>query len=126
MTAVVRRRSHPMNIENHSRNAGGWLVLVIVCALILMLATFVALRLRPTHSALINIDSNGTTRLGPLPLRNTNLRDVAFTTVGHLNKGTVSVSAANSAKFADVVATAAAMQQAGITSVTFHVTSTNK
>jgi biopolymer transport protein ExbD len=115
-----------MNVEHHRRGIGGWLGLAIVCALLLALAPFVALHLLPSHSALIKIDSDGTTRLGPLPLRNTNLRDATFTAVGHLNSGAVSLSAADSAKFGDVAATVAAMKQAGITSVTFHVTHTNK
>ena len=113
-----------MKVEHHWRGIGGWLALV--CSLLLVLAVFCVMRSRRTHFALINIESNGTTRLGPLPLRNTNLRDAAFTAVGRLNSGTVSVSAADSAKFRDLVTTVAAMRQAGITSVTFHVTSTNK
>jgi biopolymer transport protein ExbD len=79
------------------------------------------MRLHPTRSALINIDSNGTTRLGPLPLRNTNLRDAAFTVVGHLKSSNVSVSAADSAMFSSVVETVAAMNRAGITSIALRV-----
>ena len=115
-----------MNVERHHRGTGGWLALAIVCALLFVVAAFVFMRVRPSHSALIKIDSNGTIRLGPLPLRNTNLRDAAFTAVGRLNGGTVSVSAADSTKFSDLAATVTAMRQAGITSVTLHVTGTNK
>src|ERR1043166_8193388 len=101
-----------MNVERYRRGAGGWLALAIVCVSFVMLATFRVMRLRQPHSVMIKIDSNGTTRLGPLSLRNTNVRDAAFTVVGHLNSGTVSVSAANSAKFQDVVSTFDAMKQA--------------
>jgi L-arabinose isomerase len=58
-----------------------------------------------------------------LPLRNTNLRDAAFTAVSHLNKGTVSVAASGSAKMSDFVKTMDAMQRAGITSFTFRTVS---
>src|SRR6476646_5152524 len=85
-----------MNVERYRRGAGGWLALAIVYMFFVMLATFRVMRLRQPHSVMIKVDSNGTTRLGPLSLSNTNLRDAAFTVVGHLNSGTVSVSAANS------------------------------
>ena len=82
-----------MNLEHHRRRTGGWLALAIVCASLLVLAAFVIVRAHPSYSALIKIDSNGTTRLGPLPLRNTNIRDAAFTVLSHLNsRSTVSVS----------------------------------
>jgi biopolymer transport protein ExbD len=110
-----------MNVEDQPRGAGGWRALTIVCALLLVAGTLIAIRLRPGKSpgsALIKIDSNGTTRLGPLPLQNTNLRDAAFTAVSYLNQGTVSVSAAESTKMGDFVKTLSAMQRAGITSIT--------
>ena len=110
-----------MNAEHQPRGAGGWLTLAIVGTLLLALAAFVVMRSRPTHSALIKIDSNGTTRLGPLPLRNTNLRDAAFTAVGRLRSSTVLVSVAESAQMSEVVKTLAAMNQAGLTSVTLRL-----
>ena len=94
------------------------MVSATVCALLLMLAALLAMRSRPTGSAVIKIDSNGTSRLGPVSLSNTNVRDVVFTAVAHLHGGTVSVSAAESARMSDFTKTALAMRQAGITSVT--------
>jgi biopolymer transport protein ExbD len=118
--------AHAVNSEHHRHSTGGWLALAVICALLRALGAFTVTRSRLSRASLIKIDSNGTTRLGPLPLANTNLRDAAFTAVGHLNSGTVSVSAASSAKLSDVAATVAAMKQAGVTSVTFRVTGTNK
>jgi len=95
-------------------------------ALLLALGVFLTMRARSggsAGSALIRIDSNGTTRLGPVPLRNTNLRDAAFTAVSHLNKGTVTVAASGSARMSDFVKTVDAMQRAGITSLTFRADS---
>ncbi len=84
------------------------------------MGTFLATRSRSSWSArstLLMIDTNGTTRLGPLPLRNTNLRDAAFVAVSHLNKGTVTVSAEETIKFSDLLKTMDAMKWAGITNV---------
>lgn len=108
----------------HQRSTGGWWwALAIICAVLFVSVAFLTTRSRPTHSTLISIDSNGTTRLGPLPLRNTNLRDAAFTAVGHLNSSTVRVSVAESVKIADFSKTVLAMQRAGIspTSMIFHI-----
>jgi len=115
-----------MSIEHDHRSIRGWFALAIVCGLLLALAVFFVTRSRSSRSALITIDSNGTTRFGPLPLRNTNLRSAAFTAVGYLNNGTASLSVAESAKIGDIAANFDAMRKAGITSVTFHVTGTNK
>ena len=115
-----------MTVEHHRGGAGRWLALSIVCALLLALLAFGVTRLRQSPAVVIKIDSNGTTRLGPLSLANTNVRDAAFSVVSQLSSGTVSVSAANSAKFQDVVATFDAMKQAGITSITLQATGTNK
>ena len=104
----------------------GKLALTMLCALLVVLATFWSIRSTQRNSGIISIDSNGTTRLGPLPLRDKKVRDAAFGVVGHLNSSTVSVSAASSAKFSDVVGTVAAMNRAGITSITFQSTGTNK
>jgi len=108
-----------MNVEHQRRGTGGWLALATVGALLLVLAAFGMMRLLPNHSAVINIDSNGTTRLGPLPLRSTNLRAAAFTAVGHLSSGTVSVSVSKSLPMSNFVETLRAMNGAGMTSITF-------
>ena len=116
-----------MNVE--SRGSRGWLPLAAIFVLLLALAGFVLARLRPVRSArftAITLDSNGTTRLGPLPLSNTNVRDAAFTIVNYLNNGTVAVSAAQSAKMSDLIKTVDAMQRAGVTSVSLRVSGTNK
>src|SRR5262245_55695763 len=111
-----------MTTEYPRRASRVWWVIGIAGISLIVLASFSFLRARRNQSTLIHIDSNGTTRLGPLPLRNTNLRDAAFTAMGHLGSGTASVSAAKSAKFSDVAATVGAMRQAGITSVTIRAT----
>ena len=90
------------------------------------MVAFGVIRSRQFHAVVIKVDSNGTTRLGPLSLRNTNVRDAAFSVVSQLSSGTVAVSAADSAKFQDVVSTFDAMKQAGITSITLRATGTNK
>jgi len=107
-----------MNVDHQARGAGHWPVPAIFCALLVLLTAFIAMRSRSTRSALLEIDSKGTTRLGPLPLRNTNLRDAVFTAVAHLNSGTVSVSVAESATMNDFNKTALAMRRAGMTSIT--------
>ena len=115
-----------MNVEPQLRGSQGWLALTIICTLLLALGIYVMMRSQSGNSAgsaLIKIDSNGTTRIGPVPLRNTNFRDAAFTAVSYLNQGTVSVSASGSAKMSDFVKTLDAMQRAGMTSLTFRATS---
>ena len=106
-----------MNAEQKTRSNRPWLALAIVGALFLGLATFVVMRSRPTDSALISIDSNGTTRLGPVPLHNTNLRDSAFAAISRFNQGTVTVSVAESAKMSDLVKTIVALKQSGMKSL---------
>src|SRR6188474_2437568 len=102
-----------MNAGHRSRGARGWLALGTVCALLLVLAAIIVMRSPSNTSTLIRIDSNGTTRLGPVPLRNTNLRDAAFTMVGRLTSSTVSVSVAQSAQMSELAKTATAMNRAG-------------
>lgn len=110
-----------MENEEQTRSWGHWKGLLLAFILIAGLATVLVKPRDSSEVVSIRIDSNGTTRIGPLPLHNTNLRDAAFSAVGHLNKGTVPLSVAKSARFSDVAKTVAAMRQSGITSFTLRV-----
>ena len=116
-------RTAPVNSAHQPLGAGIRLALAFVCLALLVVGALVATRSRPRDSAgsagsaRMMIDSNGTTRLGPLPLSNTNLRDAAFIAVSYLNNGTVAVSVAESTKFSDLVRTMDAMKRVGITKV---------
>jgi biopolymer transport protein ExbD len=114
-----------MSTEHQQRGAAGWLWLGTVGVLLVASVAFVFLRSSPTGSSLIKIDSNGTTRFGPVPLNNTNIRDAAFRLVKQVNNGTVSVSVEKSTKMSDFVKTVDAMQRVGITSITLRTSSNN-
>ena len=92
-----------------------------MCALLLAFVVLELSRLRSRRSSLITLDVTGTTRLGPVPLANTNVRDAVFSAVSRLNNGAVSVCTAHSTPMSNLVETFRAMQQAGLTSVTIRV-----
>lgn len=106
-----------MNIEHQPRR----LILGIVCALMLGVVAFIVTRPLSPASTQIRIDPDGTTRLGPLPLRNTNIRDAAFTVVSRLNHGAAEVSVANSSNMSELVKTLNALQRAGVTSLRLRI-----
>jgi hypothetical protein len=110
-----------MKADDQDAGFGGKWAVVIVSALLLAFALFGLTRLRSCRSSLITLDATGTTRLGPVPLGNTNVRDAVFSTVSRLNNGAVSVNTADSTPMSNLVETFRAMQQAGLTSVTIRV-----
>jgi hypothetical protein len=106
------------------RTRGSEIKWSVIFAAVLLLAFmgFRMMRSRPSRSSVFRLDSNGTARLGPVPLANTNLRNAVFTVVSHLNSRTASVSVAQSTSFSNLVETYRAMQRSGITSVTVRTT----
>jgi hypothetical protein len=110
-----------MNADNQGRGSGGKWVAIVVSALLLSFVLFELTRLHPRRASLITLDATGTTRLGPVPLANTNVRNAVFSAVSGLNNGAVSVSTANSTPMSNLVETFRAMQQAGLTSVTIRI-----
>jgi len=110
-----------MDIERHGTDSGIKWAGAFVGALFAALLVFGIMLSRSHGLRLIRLDAKGTTRLGPVPLANTNVRDAVFTIANHLNNGTVSVSVAQSTPFSNVLETYRAMQRSGLTSVTVHV-----
>src|SRR5215472_4977399 len=108
-----------MDIERHGAGSGIKWAGVFVRALFAALVVFGIMR---SHGlGLIRLDAKGTTRLGPVPLANTNVRDAVFTVASHLNGGTVSVSVAQSTSISNLLETYRAMQRTGLTSVIVRV-----
>jgi hypothetical protein len=110
-----------MKTEAQTGSLITWYSLLIVFVLIAGLAAFIVIGRQSNRFVAIKIDSKGTTRIGPIPLQNTNLRHVAFTAIGQLNNGVPLISVAKPVQHLELVQTILAMRQAGITSVLVHV-----
>ena len=105
-----------MKVESYTKTKWVWPASAIVCTLLVAWAAFLLIRSPQRSRATITIDSNGTARLGVLPLHNKTIRHLSLTAIGHLNSK-VSVSAAEGAPLTNVMDMFNAMNRAGITSV---------
>lgn len=92
---------------------------MIACLLLLVFGVPIIIRSRSIRLTVIKLDSDGDTRFGPVTVRSTNLRNAAFSVVSHFSGSTVTVGVANSTRISNLVESFGAMQQAGMTSVTF-------
>jgi biopolymer transport protein ExbD len=107
-----------MNGEHHRGRVGKW-GLAFLCAVLpaMALSAFVLMRSHSHRSDLMTLDSDGTMRLGSVPLRNTNVRDAALTVVSHLNNGTVSFSATGAVTLSNIAGTMQEMRRAGVSNL---------
>lgn len=107
-----------MNGEHHRGLKVRWApALVCVVLLGLALGAFIVVRSHSHRPGLMTLDPDGTMRLGPVPLRNTNVRDAALTVVGHLNNGTVSFSSTGAVTISNIAGTLQAMHRAGVSNI---------
>jgi biopolymer transport protein ExbD len=88
-----------------------------MCAVLLALVGLALAHSHSKQSDIITLDSNGTMRLGTVPLRNTNLRNAALTVVSRLNDGKISFTATGAVTMTNFAEMLGAMHRAGISNV---------
>jgi hypothetical protein len=115
-------------MSDHPHEPKRWPIWITISAVVVTLFFFGSALLYhrlTTHSTIV-IETNGTARVGIIPLKNKRIRDMTLKGLAHVQSSTASLAVARSAHITDVVDMLNAMNRAGITSVVLKTESNSK